>query len=120
MVSRFTINECYEIPYSFKKMCFGQTLNIIMYQALNSHYTFLWKQLFVLLPQHATLTKQQFFFYLRNKPLTKFLCVRNLKSFTPRLSNCLCHKLSLLARPPTKWATWVFSIAFDLVVHHSL
>jgi hypothetical protein len=112
MVSRFTINECYEIPCSFKKMCFCQTLNIIMYQAQNvgnSHYAFFWKQLFVLLPPNMQpWQNNNFSSTLINKPLTKFLCVRNLKSFTPRWSNCLCHKLRLLAHPPTKWATWVF------------
>jgi len=45
-----------------------------MYQAQNvgnSHYAFLWKQLFVLLPQHATLTKQQFFFYFEKQTIDK-------------------------------------------------
>jgi hypothetical protein len=49
-----------------------------MYQAqnvINSHYAFLWKQLFVLLPQHATLTKQQFFFYFEKQAIDKIpLC----------------------------------------------
>jgi hypothetical protein len=72
--SRFTIDECYEIPCSFKKMCFYQTPNIIMHQAqnvVNSHSAFLWKQFFVLLPQHATLTKQQFFFCLEKQAIDK-------------------------------------------------
>jgi hypothetical protein len=55
-------------------MCFYQTPNIIMYQAqnvVNSHYAFLGKQLFGLLPQHATLKRQQFFFCLGKQAIDK-------------------------------------------------